>query len=151
MGNANHRTATCQLLRRDFRQRHEGAHCRDQGEQGRNQGPEILNCVGHSTREGQAATMGNVVAVFKERPFDGRVHVDPIPVRDRMPSIREIIANAPELPVGFDGYCEARINGDLIPRDVWRVVRPKAHPTLDVVVTFTVPLQDGGGGVRRAS
>jgi hypothetical protein len=90
--------------------------------------------------------MGSVVAVFKERPFDGRVHVNPIAVCDRMPTIREIIADAPELPVGFDEYCRAHINGDLIPRDVWHVVRPRPHPTMDIAITFTVPLQGGGGG-----
>jgi hypothetical protein len=90
--------------------------------------------------------MGNVVAVFKERPFDGRVHINPIAVCDRMPTIREIIANAPELPEGFGEYCRAHINGDLIPRVVWHVVRPRPHSTMDIAVTFTVPLQGGGGG-----
>jgi hypothetical protein len=90
--------------------------------------------------------MGSVVAVFKERPFDGRVHVTPIVECERMPTIREIIANAPKLPAGFDEYCRAHINGDLIPRDVWHVVRPRAHQTMDIAITFTVPLQGGGGG-----
>jgi hypothetical protein len=95
--------------------------------------------------------MGNVVAVFKERPFDGRVHIHPIAVCDRLPTVSQIIASAPELPAGFNEICQARINGELIPRNLWHVVRPRAHSKMDLALTFTLPLQGASSGSAGGS
>jgi hypothetical protein len=39
-----------------------------------------------------------------------------------------------------------RRNETLAPRDIWHVVRPRRHPTMDVALTFMIPLQGSGGG-----
>jgi hypothetical protein len=85
-----------------------------------------------------------LVAVARERAFDGRVHVTPFEGECRL-SITDMLASMQGLPDGFADYCEARINGELVPRDRWSKVYPKHNPFVDVSVTFTVPLRGSGG------
>jgi hypothetical protein len=59
-----------------------------------------------------------VVAVAKERPFDGRVHIMPVEA-DRRLSVADVLASIPNLPPDFADLCEARINGERVPRELW--------------------------------
>ena len=94
------------------------------------------------------------VAILKERPFDGRLRVLEVDWSrdDRLPSIAEILDAQEDVPQGFREDCVARVNGELVPRLMWPYVRPKrgcriaSGETIDVVVTFTLPLCGGGGG-----
>jgi hypothetical protein len=86
----------------------------------------------------------SVVAVAKERPFDGRVHVIPVEA-DRRLSIADVLASIPDLPPDFADICEARINGERVPRELWARVYPKNNPFVDVTVHFTIPMRGGGG------
>ncbi|HXF88149.1 MAG TPA: hypothetical protein VNK48_07350 [Xanthobacteraceae bacterium] len=83
------------------------------------------------------------LAVIKERPFDGRLRILPV---ERAMSVAEIIAEQDDLPAAFVQHCEARINGEPIPRCMWTRVRVRPSAGRDVVVTFTLPLLGGGGG-----
>lgn len=88
--------------------------------------------------------MRGLIAVAKERPFDGRLHIMPVDA-DRRLSITDVLASIENLPVDFADVCEARVNGDLVPREFWSRVYPKSNPFIDVAVTFTLPLRNGGG------
>lgn len=89
--------------------------------------------------------MSKPLAVLKESPFHGRVRVMPIDVA-AVPTIAEIAAGMGDVPEGFLDHCEARINGDFIPRCHWHHARPRYTPDRDVVVSFTLPLGGPGGG-----
>jgi hypothetical protein len=102
------------------------------------------------------APLRHPVAVLKERPFDGRLRrleVD----WDRAPSIAEILDAQEDLPQGFRDRCVARVVDDIVPREMWRYVRPKpccirGGKVIDVVVIFSMPLGGpGAGGARGGS
>jgi hypothetical protein len=76
---------------------------------------------------------------WRERPFDGQLHHEE--VREGG-AIAEIIRPLRDLPRGFSEIGEARLNGDLIPRNLWGRVKPKVGTSL----TFHVPLHSGGSG-----
>ena len=82
---------------------------------------------------------------LKERPFDGLVRVLPV-VWSAAPTIAEILDAQADVPPRFRALCVARINGELVPREMWRYVRPKRELAIDVIVTFTMPVHGGGGG-----
>lgn len=92
-----------------------------------------------------AQPLRGLVAVVRERPFDGRVHVEPFTGECRL-SISDMLASMRGVPDNFAEICEARINGALIPKENWSRIYPKHHALLDVVVTFTMPLRSSGGG-----
>lgn len=80
----------------------------------------------------------------RERPFDGRMHTRTIAPGDYVPTVAEILAGLDEVPAGFASICEARINGELVPREFWHLVRPRFGGLYDVAVTFTIPMRGGG-------
>lgn len=87
-----------------------------------------------------------VSLAWRDRPFDGAFHHRTIsPGGDgRMPRIAEIVEDAADLPRGFQEIGEVRINGEVVPRDAWRAVRPRA--VRDVCITLHMPLRDSGSG-----
>jgi len=92
------------------------------------------------------APLRHPVAVLKERPFDGRLRILSVDwAAERTPSIAEILDAQSDLSINFRAMCVARVNGELVPRELWHLVRPKRNPPLDVVVTFTLPLGNPGG------
>ena len=78
----------------------------------------------------------------RERPFGGitRARTE----YENAPSIADLLASEHHLSTEFIENCEARINGDLVPRDRWSYVRLRPHATQEISVTFTIPLQGGG-------
>lgn len=61
-------------------------------------------------------------------------------------TIAEIVASVPALPDSFAARGAVCINGDPVPRSLWRYVRPKpANEFAPVVVTLHMPLRGGGG------
>lgn len=83
--------------------------------------------------------MTGVAIAWQERPFG-------TPFTAAMPeglSIADIVACVPNLPVGFLLHGHVRVNGDLVPGEMWTRVRPKARET--VAVTLHMPLYGGGG------
>lgn len=83
-------------------------------------------------------------AVAKERPFDGRLHV--LPFDGRRLSIADALASIEDLPADFADRCVARVNGEIVPRHMWKHVYPRDNPFVDVAVTFTLPMRGGRGG-----
>ena len=81
---------------------------------------------------------------WRERPFDGPIHRRMIePIEGRWPSIAEIVrSTAPT----FEDAGEVRINGDVICRDAWHVVRPHLKAGVPIGITLHMPLRGGGGG-----
>ena len=95
------------------------------------------------------ARLRHPIAVFKERPFDGRVRR--VQITQRI-SIAEIAAGIDDMPAGWFKRCECRINGELVPRGLWHLIRIKPEPGRDIVVSFTVPIHggpSGAGGQRK--
>src|SRR5579859_4530125 len=96
------------------------------------------------------APLRHPVAVLKERPFDGRLRVLPVDwSAERTPSIAEIAAL--HVPQPFRDQCVARVIDEFVPREMWHLVRPKpccirGGKVIDVVVIFTLPLGNSGGG-----
>lgn len=79
---------------------------------------------------------------IREQPFSGitRVRI----VDEVAPSIADLLASEKHLPALFIENCEARINGELVPRDRWTYVRLRPQATQAISVTFTQPLHGGG-------
>ena len=95
------------------------------------------------------APLRNPVAVLKERPFDGRLRVLQVDW-SRAPSIAEILDAQADVPDNFRERCVARVVDEIVPRVMWRYVRPKPCcirncKVIDVVVIFSLPLGNGGG------
>lgn len=91
-----------------------------------------------------------VSVAWRARPFDGRVHQITIDPYTRPPTLAGILGSLENLPRGFLDIAEVRINGDLVPRQMWPHVRPRPQSGRDIAVTLTVPLQgDGGGGGNK--
>lgn len=77
---------------------------------------------------------------WRETPFSGQLHHEIAPPGS---TIADIIQPLRNLPRGFaEGVGEARLNGDLIPRELWPRVKPKPGTGL----TLYTPLRSGGGG-----
>jgi hypothetical protein len=53
----------------------------------------------------------------------------------------EIVEKTPGVPSVFMDHGEVRINGDLVPRDVWRMVRPRAGRPNETVITLHLQLR----------
>lgn len=89
-----------------------------------------------------------VPVVWRERPFSGRLHCKTFAPNPYMPTIAEIVAGLDDLPRGFERWGEVRINGDLVPRKMWRHARPKYRPRNETVVSLHAPIRgpSGGGG-----
>jgi len=81
-------------------------------------------------------------------PFDaGLTRFDVVPGQ----TLAEIIAAAPGVPEWFDTYGVAVINGEIVPREMWGRVRPKAG-TLERPVLIelkAVPMGGGSGGTTK--
>lgn len=86
--------------------------------------------------------------VWRQRPFVGTPHRRDFDLSVWSPTIRQIVDSIPasELPRGFAELGEVRINGELVPRGLWHLVRPKYRPGFDTVVTLHVPLGGPSGG-----
>jgi hypothetical protein len=84
-----------------------------------------------------------IPVLWREHPFSGDVRHILIHPQERMPSIAEIVASIPDLPedIRIDGG--ARINGIVIPREMWGLVRPKYEPGR-VGVTLHYSIHKGG-------
>jgi hypothetical protein len=80
-----------------------------------------------------------ISVAWRERHFDGALHHEEVPNGG---SIAEIVRPMRDLPRGFSEIGEARLNGDLIPRELWARVRPKHGTSL----TLHSPLRGGGAG-----
>jgi hypothetical protein len=87
--------------------------------------------------------MQTVSVAWRDRPFDGDFHRHLVAL-DGAPTIAEVLESAPGLPAEFIAVGEARLNGELIPREWWARVRPRG--TIDSCITLHMPLLDGGGG-----
>ena len=85
-----------------------------------------------------------IPVAWRERPFEGKIHRWMIePINGRWPTIAEIVrSNAPM----FEDAGEVRINGDVICRGAWHVVRPHLKAGVPVGITLHMPMRDGGGG-----
>lgn len=79
---------------------------------------------------------------IREKPFGGTTRVKPIDTLSRAPSIYELLAEERDLPMVFIECCEARINGALVPRSMWKHVRLRPQVMFDISVTFTMPLHN---------
>ena len=92
--------------------------------------------------------LDQIKVAWRERAFDGPVNSRMIEIRDgeRWPTVAEIVMTTPELPARFVRDGEVRINGELVPRSCWHLVRPKLAPGRGVGVTLHLPLRGGGGG-----
>jgi hypothetical protein len=90
----------------------------------------------------------HVPVVWRQRPFVGTPHRRDFDLSIWSPTIRQIVDSIPEseLPRGFAELGEVRINGDVQPREIWHIARPRHRPGFDTVVTLHVPLTGGGGG-----
>jgi hypothetical protein len=53
----------------------------------------------------------------------------------------EIVEKTPAVPSVFIDHGEVRINGDLVPRDVWRMVRPRAGRPNETAITLHLQLR----------
>lgn len=98
------------------------------------------------------APVRHPVAVLKERPFGGRLRVLDVDW-SRLPSIADVL-DAQEVSAEFRAQCVCVVNDEIVPRAMWRHVRPKpccirAGKVMDVVVIFRLPLGDGGSGGAR--
>jgi hypothetical protein len=84
--------------------------------------------------------------VWRQRHFVGAPQRRDFDLSVWSPTIGQIVDSIPasELPRGFAELGEARINGELVPRGLWHLVRPKQRPGFDTVVTLHVPLHDHG-------
>lgn len=102
---------------------------------------------------GQAQARGRVPVVWAQRPFVGPYRRREFDVALRAPTIAEIVASIPpdELPRGFAELGEVQINGDVISRGVWHLVRPRHRPGFDTVVSLHVPLGDHGSSGSSGS
>ena len=96
----------------------------------------------------QTCTDECVPAVWRQRPFVGETRCRTLDASLRLPTIAEIVADIPkcDLPRGFSELGEARINGDLVPREMWPLVRPRYRPGRDTIVSLHVPLHGPSGG-----
>ena len=85
-----------------------------------------------------------IPVAWRERPFDGAFHRRMIePINGRWPTIAEIVrSNAPML----EDAGEVRINGDVICRGAWHVVRPHLKAGVPIGITLHMPMRGGGGG-----
>ena len=62
-------------------------------------------------------------------------------------TILDIVASVPDLPLGFPERGVVCVNGDVVPRHLWKFVRPKPNsPEQPIAVTLHWPLQGGGSG-----
>ncbi len=98
-------------------------------------------------------TQHNLVPVTYRAPF--AIGLEPWrDVREHGQTILEIVQSVPDLPGGFINrggvVC---INGEIVPRNLWSLVRPKAtSDVLPITVTLHWPLQSpGGGGEGRST
>jgi hypothetical protein len=91
----------------------------------------------------------SIALAWRETPFTGALHRELV-VREggRWPTIGEIVVATKDLPARFQIAGEVRINGELIPRACWHLVRPKLSAQVPVGITLHFPLYggDGGGG-----
>jgi hypothetical protein len=87
--------------------------------------------------------MQTVSVAWRDRPFDGEYHRHLVPLKGA-PTIAEVLERAPGLPRDLVAVGEARLNGELIPREWWGRVRPRS--TIDSCITLHMPLLGGGGG-----
>ncbi len=92
-------------------------------------------------------TQHNLIPVTYRTPFDVG-HEPWRDVREHGQSILEIVQSVPDLPRGFiDRGGVVCINGEVVPRNLWALVRPKAtSDVLPITVTLHWPLQSPGGG-----
>jgi hypothetical protein len=87
----------------------------------------------------------SVSLAWRDRPFDGQFHHAMIALAERPPTIAEILANAASLPAHFRTTGEVRVNGDLVPRDMWDRVRPRGNAGTEIAITLHMPIRSGGG------
>lgn len=86
----------------------------------------------------------SVLAIYRD-PFTlGSPNVEHWPVGM---NIVEMVDRMRNLPANFatDGGV-VMVSGEVVPFNMWHLVRPKAYP---VLVTFYAPLQGGGGGGKQ--
>lgn len=92
------------------------------------------------------------VAAIWRAPFAmGSPHVEMWP---EGVTIAEIVRTMGMLPKDFSDRGRVLVNGEIIPREMWGRVRPKAdRPGRPVTITMHMPLQDGGrdgsGGAKQ--
>ena len=86
---------------------------------------------------------------WRDRPFDGDYHHEMIPFRGKPPTIAAILENVPNLPPIFKEIGEVRLNGELIPREWWKRVRPRC--TKDSAITLHMPIRGGANQVGRTA
>src|SRR5262249_10621107 len=79
--------------------------------------------------------MGELPVYFQERPFTARPRVFQV-AQGR--TIAEIVDAVPELPTWFRRDGIVCVNGQAVPRELWRRVRPRAGT--EIVVTLHLPL-----------
>jgi hypothetical protein len=79
---------------------------------------------------------------WRTQPFTGPVHRA---LRPSGMSIAEIVQSVPDLPVRFLAEGEVHINGQMVPRDLWPMVRPRVRYDFEIVVTLHVRARGGGG------
>lgn len=89
-------------------------------------------------------TDSSISVAWRDRPFDGACHRRLVPFEGRPPTIAEAIKCVPGLPEEFLLAGEARLNGELVPREWWGKVRPRS--TRDSCITLHMRLLGGGGG-----
>lgn len=83
--------------------------------------------------------------VWRSRAFDGPAQVRYFDPFRPVPTVAEIVASIGDLPRGFMQCGEVRINGDLVPRAFWHLVRPRYRPGHETLVWLGIPLKGGGG------
>jgi|SRR5580704_10480244 hypothetical protein len=91
--------------------------------------------------------------VWQRHPIIGQPHHRTLDASLRLPTIAEIVADIPEgeLPIGFAELGVVRISGDVIPRGLWHLVRPRYRPDYDTIVTLHVALGASGNSVTGGS
>ena len=93
-------------------------------------------------------TLHRPTVTWQERPFAVARHaLIEAPGRNLpMPTVLEVIERLPDLPRGFlQVGGQVRINGDLVPRELWACVRPKPVGAAPCSVTLHMPLHHQGG------
>lgn len=94
----------------------------------------------------------SIAVAWRETPFTGPLHRELV-VREggRWPTIGEIVAVTKDLPARFCQDGEVRVNGELVPRGCWHLVRPRLSARGPVGITLHFPLRDGGGGGNNST
>lgn len=84
-----------------------------------------------------------IPVAWRPQPFNGAPRME---TRPEGGTLADIVASIEGLPPWFETHGVLCLNGEPVPRHLWRDIRPRVSRGREVIVTLHIALHGGGGG-----